>query len=780
MNDKLKFSKPAEKWESYLPLGNGRLGVMLKAHPGNEILQLNEEGIWSGGPIDRVNEDAKKYLPEIRQLVKEGKVLEAQELGFESLSGKCFNERVYQTAGEFRVDFFRKDNYGIECGFPLEHKVEKECFDSYASELDLSRALASVTYTDKEGVNFTRRCWVSASFDMIFLHVKASQKGKINFRGYMDRGIWVDDIRAEDGFLFLEDAHGIPFCAACGALASGGNIKTVGAMITGSDCDEVLFFIDIQAWKWNKNCRNKAAFERSIKKNYWTKKCKENLIQIKNFLTSQGLEKAVEMILSEHINDHKSYWDRMQLTIGNEVSSNLATPELLQAAGEENVELVNLYWNFGKYLLIAGNREPGVMPTTLQGLWNCYMDPPWGSKYTININTQMNYWPVNMTALSDCELPLFKLMERAYINGRDVAKRMYDCRGYVLHHNIDFWGDAAPQDNWLPGTYWVLGAAWLATHIWEHYEYTLDKECLAKYYYLIHEACLFFVDFLQPASIIAEDEKPYLVINPSLSPENSYVTKAGQVGAFCEGCEMDNMILEGLFKSCLRARKVLDKAALDRDGKKYSQKDYEDFSYVLSHLKKPELNSDGSLMEWNREVEEVEPGHRHVSHLYGLFPGHTISLEKTPELAQACKKTLEKRLANGGGHTGWSQAWIINFRAQLQMGDEALQALVKLFSHSTLPNLLDNHPPFQIDGNYGALAAITRMIAQSEFDSENVVNLKLLPALPSNKMWQQGSVKGLRVKGAYSLDFDWQDGKACNIKLQPLTKEAEKIKVNIL
>ena len=471
----------------------------------------------------------------------------------------------------------------------------------------------------------------------------------------------------------------------------------------------------------------------------------------------------------------------MQLQIGKDDGEiKISTPDLLKSAAVDNVNLVNLYANFSRYLLISGSRVPGQLPLTLQGLWNSYMDPPWGSKYTVNINTEMNYWPVNMTALSECELPLFTLLERAYKRGREVAQKMYGCRGYVIHHNLDFWGDAAPQDNWLPGTYWVLGAAWLATHIWEHFEYTQNKDFLKRYYYLMHEACLFFVDFLQPCDLTASDGKPYLVINPSVSPENSYVTKAGQVGAFTEGCEMDNMILTDLFTFVQKSRKILRNEVYDNKGKSYKEADFEAFDYVLKHLKKPELNKDGSLMEWNTEVPEVEPGHRHISHLYGLYPGHTISLKKTPKLADAAKKTLEKRLSNGGGHTGWSQAWIINFRAQLQQGDEALEAITKLFSHSTLPNLLDNHPPFQIDGNFGALAGILRLLVQSECDDDGGVCVKLLPALPSESAWQTGFVRGLAIKGGYTIDFEWKDGKVVDYLLKPEKNALSIDKVHIV
>ena len=770
MNYKMIFNKPAEKWEHYLPLGNGRLGCMVKAHPCNEVLQLNEEGIWSGGPQNRLNPDTKNNLEKVRSLVREGKVLEAQALGFEAMSGMGFNDRVYQTAGDFKIDFFSSENSGLTCGWPLTHKFSQKCLDSYKSELDLENACATINYTDDKGVNFTRQTWISAADDMLFMYVSADKPAAINFSAYFDRGIWCDKVYAEDGFIFLEDAHGIPFCAGAGVVVSGGKAGTRGFCLYGEACDEALFFIDIRVWQYNPKARDKKSYEKLIKKNTWTPLCKSRLTDVRSRIAKVGVKASAEDFLGWHIVEYRSYWDRMSLEIGEEEGENkisdsakTTVPALLEAASAGNTELVNLYAAFSRYLLISGSRVPGKLPLTLQGLWNSYMDPPWGSKYTININAQMNYWPVNMTGLYECELPFFDLLERAYENGRLAARELYGCRGYVLHHNTDFWGDAAPQDAWLPGTYWTLGAAWMATHIWEHFEYTQDKNFLNRYYYLIHEACLFFVDFLVPCDLKAPDGKPYLVINPSLSPENSYVTKTGEVGAFCEGSEMDNMILEHLFTSCLKAHKVLGQAK----GKSYPQADFDSFENVLSHLKKPSLNSDGSLMEWNREVEEVEPGHRHISHLYGLFPGHTITLERTPELCEAAKKTLQKRLSSGGGHTGWSQAWIINFYAQLGMGDEALSSIIKLFQHSTLPNLLDNHPPFQIDGNFGALAGILRLLVQSDFDSEGKVHVKLLPALPSEPAWQSGRIRGVAVKGGYTLDFEWKEGKVVSYTLHP-------------
>ncbi|SFI61611.1 alpha-L-fucosidase 2 [Treponema bryantii] len=768
MNSKLVFNVPPQKWEEYLPLGNGRLGCMVKAHPCNEVIQLNEEGIWSGGPQDRTNPDAKKNLDKIRTLVNEGRVLEAQSLGFEALSGKSFNQRAYQTAGDFHIDFFSNKNNGLACGWPLQHKADENAVSSYRSELFLDMACTLVTYTDDEGTIFTRRTWISAVDDMIFMHVTASAPGKINYCGYLDRGIWVDNVIAENNCTYIEDSHGIPFCAGAGAVAEGGEYGTRGACLYGTGCNEVLFFIDIQSLRWNKKWNDKPLsskkYKKLIRKNLWTPECKKNLEEIKERIQKVGLGPAAEDFFAWHLVEWKNYWDRCEVEIGTSAQlkdhEEVSTPELLKSASPSNTTLVNQYINFSRYLMISGSRTPGLLPLTLQGLWNGQIEPPWQSKYTININAQMNYWPVNMTGLSECELPLFDLLERAYPNGRLVAQKMYGCRGYVLHHNTDFWGDAAPQDAWIPATYWTLGAAWLATHIIEHFEYTQDNAFLKRYYYLMHEAALFFVDYLV-------EDGDYLIINPSLSPENSYVTKTGEIGAFTAGCEMDNMILEHLFKGCKKAREALGGKCYDKKGKAYSDEDFASFDYVLLHLKKPSLNSDGSLMEWNREVEEVEPGHRHISHLYGLYPGHTITLEKNPELAEACKKTLKKRLENGGGHTGWSQAWIINFYAQLAMGDEALSSIIKLFQHSTLPNLLDNHPPFQIDGNFGALAGIIRLLVQSEFDDEGNVRVKLLPALPSEAAWQSGRVRGLAIKGGYTIDFEWKEGKLVKHTLHP-------------
>jgi alpha-L-fucosidase 2 len=780
--NKLVFHNFPNSWEEYLPLGNGRLGVMLKANPCNESLQLNEENIWSGGPQNRINPDTKKYLPEIKNLVKDGRIQDAQELAFETISGTSFNERVFQTAGNFNVDFYSSQDYGIKGPLPF-HNTDESIKNSYESILDIKNDVAVVKYTNADGVEFTRKTWISFSMDMIFMYVTASKKASINFRGSFDRGIWTDKIYTKNEFIFLEDGHGVPFCSGAGVIAEDGESLTKGVCLTGKDCSKVLFLIDIQSFKTDKNI-SPTEYNELIKNNIWSESCYEKMNSfVKNFHNSRkDLSEFVDDLLEVHSKEYKSIYERSSLSFESRIETQIETPLLLQKASLENIDLVSLYYNFSKYLLISSSEKPGRLPSTLQGIWNNYMDPPWGSKYTININLEMNYWASNMCGLSDGELTVFNLLSKAYENGKIVAEKMYGCRGYVIHHNLDIWGDCAPQDCWLPGTYWVLGAAWLSTHIWEQYTYTLDKEMLSKYYFLMHEACRFFVDFLDESESVLCDGKPCLVINPSVSPENTYISKIGQVGAICEGSEMDNMILEHLFSSCISASTILI-SIKDKYGNSYNKNEIKEFEQILSRIKPPSLNKDGSLMEWNEEVTEVEPGHRHVSHLYGLFPGHTITPEKTPDLVVAVNKTLEKRLKNGGGHTGWSQSWIINFRASLYQGNLAADGIEKLFSHSTLPNLLDNHPPFQIDGNFGTLAGISRMIVQSDFIHESSdfveINLRLLPSLPDYSSWQNGNVHGFRIKGNLKIDFSWKNGIPSFVQITPCSNFSKNVKVNI-
>lgn len=468
---------------------------------------------------------------------------------------------------------------------------------------------------------------------------------------------------------------------------------------------------------------------------------------------TEKLERAMAReygeLLAEHEKDYREFYDRVALSLPEkEENAALPTDERLQRiiSGGTDEGLAKLLFDYGRYLLIGCSR-PGDLPATLQGIWNKDFMAPWDSKYTININTEMNYWPAEVCALPECHTALFDLIGRMREHGRSIARRMYGCRGLMAHHNTDLYGDCAPQDNWIPATIWTMGAAWLCTHLWMHYSYTQDLEFLKWAYPVMAEAALFFVDFL-------EEKDGYLVTNPSLSPENVYILPSGEQGCCCMGATMDLEILRELFTGCKKAAEILGDAVDEAEIPDVSdmRKLQKEINAALEKLPPIRINSTGRVMEWMEEYEEAEPGHRHVSQLYGLYPSDQISMDKTPELAAAAAETLRVRLANGGGHTGWSRAWIINFYAKLWDGEKAWENICQMLAKSTYANLFDRHPPFQIDGNFGVTAAIAQMLVQSR--EHKII---LLPALP--KAWDHGEVNGLRLVGNASIALAWKDGR---------------------
>lgn len=444
-----------------------------------------------------------------------------------------------------------------------------------------------------------------------------------------------------------------------------------------------------------------------------------------------------ETLKEEHIKEYQQYFQRFRLELSyDKALDSLTTDERLKRIDATHPDngLITTYMDFGRYLLICSSRGD-CLPANLQGIWNRDFDAPWGSKFTININTEMNYWPANICNLSECEQPLFQHLLRMLPNGQQTAKEMYHCNGFVAHHNTDLWGDTAPQDIYIPATYWVMGAAWLCTHIWNHFLYEKDMSFLKKMYPVMKEAATFFFDFL----ILVDGQ---YVTCPSVSPENTYIMENGTRGCLTYGATMDNEILRELFSDCLKAAELVNDTDLEFVNQTREK---------LEHLPPIQIGKHGQIMEWIKDYDEAEPGHRHISHLWALHPAQQITPDETPDLCKAASVTLERRLSGGGGHTGWSRAWIMNLYARLWDGEKTYENLLALLKQSTLPNLFDNHPPFQIDGNFGSIAAISELLLQS---NEN--RTILLPALPN--AWQTGKVTGIcgMDGGIYSLS--WENG----------------------
>lgn len=420
--------------------------------------------------------------------------------------------------------------------------------------------------------------------------------------------------------------------------------------------------------------------------------------------------------------------------------------------------IVALYQAYGRYLLLSCSRNTDrALPPTLQGIWNPHFSPPWGAKYTININLQMNYWPVNTGNLSECHMPLFNLLQRLAINGRDTARDMYDCRGWCCHHNTDIWADTAPQDEWMPATLWPLGGAWLCLHVWEHFLFDENIEVLKWMFPVLHGCVEFLIDFL-----VEDATGSWLVTSPSLSPENTFIDVNGKKGIFCEGSTMDTAIVREVFRGFLNSIERLAKDSSDA----FMAPELRDLaSQVLSAIPKlttPIISpTKSTIQEWGlKDYADAEPGHRHVSHLFDLYPGSSITPTSTPELAAAALNTLEQRLSHGGGHTGWSRAWLICFFARLRKPDRCLENIQALLRDSTVPNMMDNHPPVQLDGNWGGCAGILECFVQSHEvvvrDQREVRLIRLLPACPEN--WNAGRLRGIKARGGFEIDLEWEGG----------------------
>lgn len=724
----LWYTKPAAEWEEALPLGNGRLGAMIAGNLREERIQVNEETIWYGGWEDRLNPDARENLPKLRELVRQGRISEAEHLIRLAFISGPDGQRGYQTLGDIEMKY-------------LNDPSQEEC-TAYRRELDLDRAVCRVQYENAKKEAFERTCFISRPADCMVLHLRAP-KGKVSVEVMLNRAKYFDRTgKVNDHTIYLSGNLGknaLEFAMCLSAKAKGGRVYTMGHTLVVKGADEAVLYFGADS-----TFRSASADVAS-----WEPRVQDVLAEKITEKLERAMAREYGELLAEHEKDYREFYDRVALSLPEkEENAALPTDERLQRiiSGGTDEGLAKLLFDYGRYLLIGCSR-PGDLPATLQGIWNKDFMAPWDSKYTININTEMNYWPAEVCALPECHTALFDLIGRMREHGRSIARRMYGCRGFMAHHNTDLYGDCAPQDNWIPATIWTMGAAWLCTHLWMHYSYTQDLEFLKWAYPVMAEAALFFVDFL-------EEKDGYLVTNPSLSPENVYILPSGEQGCCCMGATMDLEILRELFTGCKKAAEILGDAVDEAEIPDVSdmRKLQKEINAALEKLPPIRIDSTGRVMEWMEEYEEAEPGHRHVSQLYGLYPSDQISMDKTPELAAAAAETLRVRLANGGGHTGWSRAWIINFYAKLWDGEKAWENICQMLAKSTYANLFDRHPPFQIDGNFGVTAAIAQMLVQSR--EQEVI---LLPALP--KAWEQGEVKGLRLVGNAGIALAWKDGR---------------------